>query len=144
MASFNHMGAKRVEQPMAKTRVLHPGRILLQEWLDPCGISQNQLARQMNLSPRRVNEIVLGKRAITAATAIRLEQVFGKDSRYWMRLQMEYELDQASLPPEQRARKLPAPKRSRAARRYDAIRFVADEGITIWDAPESGEGPKDL
>jgi addiction module HigA family antidote len=129
---------------MAKPRVPHPGRILLHEWLDPCGISQNELARHMRLSPRRVNQIVLGNRAITADTALRLGQMFGLDPRYWMRLQMEYELDQALLPPDQRAKKLPAPKRGRAARRYDAIRFLMDDGIRIWDLPASREGPKDL
>jgi antitoxin HigA-1 len=112
---------------MTKPRVPHPGRVLLQEWLDPCGISQNELARHMQMSPRRVNEIVLGKRGITAGTALRLGWMFALDPRYWMRLQMEYELDQASLPAEQRARKLPAQRRSRAARRYDAFRFLMDD-----------------
>jgi antitoxin HigA-1 len=112
---------------MTKPRVAHPGRVLLLDWLGPCGISQNALARHMRLSPRRVNEIILGKRAITADTALRLAEMFGLDPRYWLRLQMEYDLDQASLPRDQRARKLAAPKRSRAARRYDAIRFLMND-----------------
>lgn len=124
---------------MAKPRVPHPGRVLLEDWLDPCGISQNELARRMNLSPRRVNEIVLGKRGISADTALRLGEMFGLDPRYWMRLQMEYELDQATLPPGLRAKKLPAPKRARAARRYDAFRFLMDDGIGISHVPALGE-----
>src|SRR5687768_2348081 len=129
---------------MTRFRVPHPGRVLLQDWLDPCGISQNALARHMRLSPRRVNEIVLGKRAITADTALRLQQMLGLDARYWLRLQMEYELDQAKLPPDQRARKRPVPKRDRVTRRHDAIRFLMDDGIKMPDLPESGEGPRDL
>lgn len=112
---------------MAKPRVPHPGSVLLQDRLDPCGISQNELAREMKLSPRRVNEIILGKRGISADTALRLGETLGLDPRYWLGLQMEYELDQATLPPHQRARKLPAPKRSRAARRLDAYRFRMDD-----------------
>jgi addiction module HigA family antidote len=112
---------------MVKARVPHPGCVLLDEWLGPCGISQNALARQMRLPPRRVNEIVLGKRAITADTALRLEEAFGLDARHWLRLQVEYDLDQATLPPDKRAKKAPAPKRSRPARRYDAFRFLPDE-----------------
>ena len=98
----------------------------------------------MNLSPRRVNEIVLGKRGITADTALRLGEMFGLDPRYWMRLQMEYELYQATLPPGLRAKKLPAPKRGHAARRCDAFRFLMDEGIGIWHVPARGEGSEDL
>ena len=126
------MGAKRVEGAMAKPRVPHPGCVLLQDWLDPCGISQNDLARQMKLSPRRVNEIILGKRGISADTALRLGEMLGLDPRYWLNLQMEYELDQATLPHDQRARKLPAPKGTfdgarpprPAQRTYDGMRHI--------------------
>ena len=80
---------------MKKLRNIHPGEILLEEFLAPMGISQNRLARAMGVSPRRINEIVLGKRAITADTALRLAHVFGTSVRFWMGLQDEYELREA-------------------------------------------------
>lgn len=107
------------------TPVRHPGHILLDEFMDPFDISQNELARQIRVSPRRVNEIVQGKRAITADTAIRLQEIFGLPAEYWMELQAKYDLDQARLPRTRRDRNksIPAPKRSRAARRHDELRF---------------------
>lgn len=80
---------------MKKLRNIHPGEILLEEFLVPMGISQNRLARAMRVSPRRINEIVLGKRAITADTALRLAHVFGTSVQFWMGLQDEYELREA-------------------------------------------------
>lgn len=80
---------------MKKLRNIHPGEILLEEFLVPMGISQNRLARAMSVSPRRINEIVLGKRAITADTALRLAHVFGTSVQFWMGLQDEYELREA-------------------------------------------------
>jgi len=71
---------------------IHPGEILLEEFLKPMGISQTKLANTMQVSPRRINEIVLGKRAITADTALRLSKVFGTSVQFWMGLQDEYEL----------------------------------------------------
>jgi len=71
---------------------IHPGEILLEEFLKPMGISQTKLANTMQVSPRRINEIVLGKRAITADTALRLSKVFGTSVQFWMGLQNEYEL----------------------------------------------------
>ena len=109
-------------------RVRHPGKILLEDWLDPCQVSQNALARLMAVPPRRINEIVLGKRSITADTAIRLSDALGMRPQYWLGLQNEYDLDQASMLPHLRDHlKRPAPKRSRAQRRRDAVRFLADE-----------------
>lgn len=80
---------------MGKLRNIHPGEILLEEFLKPMGISQNKLARAMAVPPRRINEIVLGKRSITADTALRLAHAFGTSVQFWMGLQDEYELREA-------------------------------------------------
>ena len=72
---------------------VHPGEILLEEFLKPMELSQNQLARDVGVSPRRVNEIVLGKRALTADTALRLACYFKMSPKFWLGLQMDYELD---------------------------------------------------
>jgi len=77
---------------MDKLNNIHPGEILMEEFLKPMGISQTKLAKTMLISPRRINEIVLGKRAITADTALRLAKVFGTSVQFWMGLQDEYEL----------------------------------------------------
>ncbi|NQT92022.1 MAG: HigA family addiction module antidote protein [Lentisphaerae bacterium] len=74
---------------------VHPGEILLEEFLTPMGISQNQLGRHLGVSPRRVNEIVHGKRSITADTALRLAAYFGNSASFWLGLQMDYDLDVA-------------------------------------------------
>ncbi len=76
---------------------IHPGEVLLEEFLKPFGISQNQLARAVGVTPRRVNEIILGRRAITADTAIRLAYYFGTSEEFWMGLQDDYELEEAHL-----------------------------------------------
>lgn len=77
---------------MDKLQNIHPGEILLEEFLVPMEISQTRLANAMGVPPRRINEIVLGKRGITADTALRLEKVFGVSVQFWMGLQDEYEL----------------------------------------------------
>lgn len=74
---------------------IHPGEGLLEEFLTPMGISQNALARAASVPLRRINEIVLGKRGITADTALRLAKVFGNSVQFWMGLQDEYELREA-------------------------------------------------
>lgn len=74
---------------------IHPGEVLLEEFLLPMDISQNALARTMDVPPRRINEIVLGKRGITADTAIRLAAAFGTSERFWLGLQADYDLEQA-------------------------------------------------
>ncbi|CAE1140333.1 HigA family addiction module antitoxin [Xanthomonas euroxanthea] len=74
---------------------IHPGEILLEEFLEPMGISQNALARATGVPPRRINEIVLGKRGITADTAVRLAAALGTTERFWLGLQADYELEQA-------------------------------------------------
>ena len=74
---------------------IHPGEILLEEFLTPIGISQNRLARAMDVPPRRINEIVHGKRAITANTALRLARALGTSEQFWMGLQADYDLEEA-------------------------------------------------
>jgi addiction module HigA family antidote len=75
---------------------IHPGEVLLEEFLKPMEISQNALARAIRVPPRRVNEIVLGKRAITADTALRLARFFGTSEKFWMGLQADYDLEEAA------------------------------------------------
>jgi addiction module HigA family antidote len=72
---------------------IHPGEILLEEFLKPMGISQYRLAKDMSVSPRRINEIVHGKRAISADTALRLSRYFGLSERFWLNLQSRYDLE---------------------------------------------------
>ena len=74
---------------------IHPGEVLLEEFLIPMGISQNRLARDIAVPPRRINEIVHGKRSITADTALRLARYFGNSPQFWLGLQMDYDLDVA-------------------------------------------------
>ena len=72
---------------------IHPGEILLEEFLKPMGISQYRIAKATSVPARRVNEIVHGKRAITADTALRLSRFFGMSDRFWMNLQTKYDLE---------------------------------------------------
>ncbi|NDY95235.1 HigA family addiction module antitoxin [Wenzhouxiangella limi] len=74
---------------------IHPGEILLEEFLKPMNISQNALARSIDVPPRRINEIVLGKRSISADTAVRLSRAFGTSARFWLGLQADYDLEEA-------------------------------------------------
>ena len=78
-----------------KLRNVHPGEVLLEEFLKPLGISQNKIAHNIGVTPRRVNEIILGRRRITADTAIRLAYFFGTSEEFWMGLQDDYELEEA-------------------------------------------------
>jgi len=72
---------------------IHPGEILLDEFLKPMGISQYKLAKDINVHPRRINEIVHGKRSISADTALRLSRYFGLSERFWLNLQARYDLE---------------------------------------------------
>lgn len=74
---------------------IHPGEVLLEEFLKPLGISQNALARAADVPPRRINEIVLGKRGVTADTAVRLAAALGTSERFWLGLQADYDLEEA-------------------------------------------------
>ena len=75
---------------------VHPGEVLQEEFLKPMGLSQNKLALSIRVPARRINEIVLKKRKITADTALRLARFFGTSAQFWLGLQSEYELDMAS------------------------------------------------
>jgi addiction module HigA family antidote len=75
---------------------VHPGEILLEEFLKPMGLSQNRLALDIGVHPRRINEIVLGKRRISADTALRLARFFGTSPQFWLGIQMDYDLDVAA------------------------------------------------
>ena len=72
---------------------VHPGEILLEEFLEPMSISQYRLAKDISVHPRRINEIVHGKRAITPDTALRLSRYFGMSERFWINLQSRYDLE---------------------------------------------------
>jgi len=80
---------------MKKLPNIHPGEVLLEEFLKPLDISQNKLARAMGVPPRRINEIVHAKRAVTADTAIRLSRALGTSEQFWMGLQTDYDLEEA-------------------------------------------------
>ena len=75
---------------------VHPGEVLLEEFLKPLELSQNRLALNIGVPPRRINEIVLGKRRITAETALRLGRYFDTTPQFWLGLQADYDLDVAS------------------------------------------------
>lgn len=78
-----------------KLKPIHPGEVLLEEFIRPMNLSQNRVALAMGVPPRRINEIVLGKRSITADTALRLGRYFGVSPQFWLGLQMDYDLDVA-------------------------------------------------
>ena len=80
---------------MAKLKNVHPGEVMLEEFLIPMNLSQNALARAVGVPPRRINEIVLGKRAITADTALRLAKTFGTSEGFWLGLQEDYDIEEA-------------------------------------------------
>lgn len=80
---------KRISSPM------HPGETLLLEFLEPMELSQYALAKAIGVPPRRINEIVLGKRAVSAETALRLGRYFGMEPQFWLNLQARYDLDVA-------------------------------------------------
>ena len=80
---------------MSKIDPVHAGEILFEEFMQPFGLSQNKLALSLKVTPRRINEIVNKKRAITADTALRLSKFFGNSAEFWMNLQNRYELDVA-------------------------------------------------
>jgi addiction module HigA family antidote len=79
-----------------KLHPIHPGEVLLEEFLKPMKISQNELALALRVPARRINEIVLSKRRITVDTALRLAHYFGNSAQFWLGLQMDYDLDIAN------------------------------------------------
>jgi antitoxin HigA-1 len=82
---------------MKRLANIHPGEILLEEFLTPLKISQNELARDICVSPRRINEIVLKKRSVTADTDLRLSRAFGTSEGFWLGLQTDYDLEEKRL-----------------------------------------------
>lgn len=79
--------------PTRKLAPIHPGEILLNDFLEPFGLSQYRLAQDISVPPRRINEIVHGKRAISADTALRLARYFGTSERFWLNLQARFDLE---------------------------------------------------
>jgi addiction module HigA family antidote len=79
-----------------KLAPVHPGEVLLEEFLNPLGLSQNRLALSVGVPPRRINEIVLGKRRVTAETALRLARYFDTTPQFWLGLQADFDLDVAA------------------------------------------------
>ena len=78
-----------------KLKPVHPGEVLLEEFLKPMNLSQNRLAISIRVDARRINEIVKGKRRVTADTSLRLSRFFGNSAQFWMGLQSDYDLDVA-------------------------------------------------
>jgi len=76
---------------------IHPGEILLEEFLKPMGISQYRLAKDVSVDPRRINEIVHGMRSVSADTALRLARYFGMSAEFWMNLQAHYDLQREEM-----------------------------------------------
>ncbi len=85
-----------------KLHPVHPGEVLLEEFLKPMDISQNSLALNVGVPARRINEIVLGKRGVTADTALRLARFFGTSAEFWLGLQAQYDLDVTAEKPGER------------------------------------------
>jgi addiction module HigA family antidote len=86
---------RRAARSVKRLRPVPPGEVLLEEFLKPLGVSQYRLAKDTSVPPRRINEIVQGKRAVTADTALRLARYFGTSERFWLNLQTRYELEVA-------------------------------------------------
>jgi addiction module HigA family antidote len=82
-----------VNMAEGKLPPVHPGEVLLEDFLKPLGISRRRLAKDISVPARRVNETVLGKRSVTADTALRLSRYFGTSERFWLNLQVRYDLE---------------------------------------------------
>ena len=81
--------------PRKRLAPIHPGEILLKDFLEPLGVTQYRVAKDISVPPRRINEIVHGKRALSADTALRLSCYFGTSDRFWLNLQARYDLEVA-------------------------------------------------
>jgi antitoxin HigA-1 len=84
---------RRITVPPRKLAPIHPGEVLLSDFLEPLGVSQYRVARDISVPPRRINEIVHGKRAVSADTALRLARYFGTSERFWLNLQARFDLE---------------------------------------------------
>ena len=100
---------------MEKLLPVHPGEILLEDFLKPMGITQYRLAKDIRVHPRRINEIVHGQRSISADTALRLAQYFGTSAELWVNLQAHYDLEVARDNLERRIRSEVTPMKPRSA-----------------------------
>lgn len=94
--STNYRLSLKINMPKAVYRPIHPGKILLEEFLRPLKLSQYRLAKDISVVPRRINEIVKGKRSISADTALRLGRYFGNTPEFWLNLQNHYDLEKQS------------------------------------------------
>jgi addiction module HigA family antidote len=93
MKSKSLITTKRKKSNVHRMRPIHPGEILLKEFLNPLAMSQYRLAKGLSVPARRINEIILGKRSISADTALRLARFFGTSERFWLNLQATYDLE---------------------------------------------------
>jgi addiction module HigA family antidote len=116
--------------PLAPADVT-PGEILLEEFMKPLGLSGNALAKRMNVDPMRVNEIVRGKRVITAETALRLAAVFGTSARFWLGLQNDHDLALAAKGPSARSFPTTAMKSTKNVRAFAKSIKEASEGKAV-------------
>lgn len=91
---------------MSKLENIHPGEILLEEFLKPLNVSQNQLARDIDVPPRRINEIVHGLRSVTADTDLRLSKALGTSEGFWLGLQADYDLEERKREIEKKLKKI--------------------------------------
>lgn len=91
------MSSKHLEAGINKLPAIHPGEILQEEFLEPMGLSRNALAKAIGVTPARINEIANQKRGITADTAIKLGKYFNTSARFWLNLQVDYDLKQALI-----------------------------------------------
>lgn len=91
------MSSKHLEAGINKLPAIHPGEILQEEFLEPMGLSRNALAKAIGVTPARINEIANQKRGITADTAIKLGKYFNTSARFWLNLQVDYDLKQALM-----------------------------------------------
>jgi antitoxin HigA-1 len=115
---------------MARLTPIHPGEVLLEEFLGPLGISQYRLAKETGVPPRRINEIVLRKRAVSADTALRLARFFGTSELFWLNLQARYDLDvqRTKLGSRLNAVRLFSPSRTAAAGKTAVARGARAKG----------------
>ena len=114
----------------------HPGKTLLDQYMQPKRLSQNKLARLLGVPPRRINEIVLGKRAITADTAIRLAMYFGNSASYWMHIQAEYDIYLAKEKLGQRLHMIPSSTEKPGTKKQQAT--------TPIHKPDNSQQPKNI
>jgi addiction module HigA family antidote len=112
---------------------IHPGEILLEEFMEPHGISQNRLGRDIGVSPRRINEIVHGKRSVTADTAIRLGRYFGTSAAFWTGLQSDYDIEEKERQLEEGELPKITIVQSKRARKRDKASYMAKTRVSTGE-----------